>query len=626
MKGSRLLLLLILLVAAGLRLVELDGLPPGLEHDEVANWLIDRDILAGQHGIYFEKAYGHEATYHYLQAAALALFGDHVFSLRLPSVFAGLLGLAISYALARKLFGERVALVNGALLAVLFWPLFFSRLGVRAITLPAVSGLAAWFFWVGFGKEGRSSSRSFALAGALAGASLYTYMAARSVPLIFGLFVLYLLAFHRSLIRRHWRNLLLFFLLMLVVAAPLAYWLLTHPGAEYRIGEINQPLNALLAGDWRPVASNGLGLLNFFGWRGDPLIRQNIPGRPVFDPLGAILFYAGLALALWRWRRPETAFVLIWLAVSLSPSLVTADAPSSIRCINALLVVGIPVGLAAEGIGKRWGIGKLVNGGLALWLVLVAVGTARDYWRWGQEKEVRFVWQTALWEAAAALDADPDSGPVVVAGWTPESMDPPTMELFLQRDDLSLRYVDPGQALLAPRDGARMVRPAVLPLDPLLAAELARWGGVTQEHGAYTLARVPAFEQGCLPSSTEGISSSVAFEGNVTFLGHRVAQEGAGIALLTYWRADGPVLEPLRIFVHLVDDAGEIVGQDDGLGAPTAHWQEGDLILQVHRVPLPAGVYGLQVGLYNPITEKRWLYPTKDGSADSMMLERVTVP
>jgi hypothetical protein len=382
----------------------------------------------------------------------------------------------------------------------------------------------------------------------------------------------------------------------------------------------------LLTGNLRPVARNGLGLLGFFGWRGDPLIRQNIPGRPVFDPLGAILFYAGLALALWRWRRPETAFVLIWLAVSLTPSLVTADAPSSIRCINALLVVGIPVGLAAEGVGKRWGVAKLVNGGLALWLALVAVGTARGYWRWGQEGEVRFVWQTALWEAAAALDEDPDSGSVVVAGWTPESMDPPTMELFLQRDDLSLRYIDPGHALVAPPDGARIVRPAVLPLDPLLAAELAAWGGVTQQHGTYTLARLPAFKEDSLPSSMERIASPVVFEGNVTFLGHRVAQEGAGIALLTYWRAGGPISEPLQIFVHLVDDAGEIAGQDDGLGAPAAHWQEGDLILQLHRVPLPAGEYELQVGLYNPRTETRRLYPTKDGLADSMLLEKVIVP
>ena len=35
------------------------------EHDEVAHWLINRDILAGEHAIYFSEAYGHEALYHY---------------------------------------------------------------------------------------------------------------------------------------------------------------------------------------------------------------------------------------------------------------------------------------------------------------------------------------------------------------------------------------------------------------------------------------------------------------------------------------------------------------------------------------------------------------------------------
>ena len=44
----------VLLVAAFLRLFGLVNL--GLEHDEVANWLIDRSILAGNHGIYFAEA------------------------------------------------------------------------------------------------------------------------------------------------------------------------------------------------------------------------------------------------------------------------------------------------------------------------------------------------------------------------------------------------------------------------------------------------------------------------------------------------------------------------------------------------------------------------------------------
>ena len=63
---------------------------------------------------------------------------------------------------------------------------------------------------------------------------------------------------------------------MAATAAPLGFWLLGHPGAEFRIAEISQPLDAMLQGDLRPVAENGLKLLGFFGWRGDPLVRQNI--------------------------------------------------------------------------------------------------------------------------------------------------------------------------------------------------------------------------------------------------------------------------------------------------------------------------------------------------------------
>lgn len=620
MRRSRCLIVLILLLAAALRLVDLDGMPPGLEHDEVANWLIDRDILAGGHGVYFEEAYGHEAGYHYWQAAAVALIGDHVFGLRLPSVFAGLVGIAISYALSRKLFGETVALINAGLLAVLFWSLFFGRLGVRAISLPAASGLAAWFFWRGgIGERCGSSIRDYALAGLWAGLSLYTYMAARSVPLIFGLFFLYLALFQRPVVRRHRRGLLVFVVVLGLTVAPLGYWLLTNPGAEYRISEINQPLDALTRGDLEPVAQNGLKLLGFFGWRGDPLIRQNVPDRPVFDPLGAVLFYLGLVLALWRWRRPEYAFVVIWLGVSLTPSLVTADAPSSIRCINALVVAGIPVGLAVEEFLTRSQSGKLGRWAVALWLLLVAGGTVRAYWTWGQEEEVRFVWQAALKEAAAALDAGPDPGPVVVGGWTPDSMDPPTMALFLRREDLSLRFVNPSQALLLPAAGGQMVWPSALPLDPLLQGVLDEQGVTIGEYGSYLLSQAP---QPIVDMARE----PVEFDGEIAFLGQRVGGGKEGRGLLTFWRVGDPVDEPLRILLHLLDGAGLIVGQDDGLGVSAAHWQAGDILVQVHRVEAPAGEYGLRVGLYNPETGVRRLYQGESGPEDTLLLKIVMLP
>ncbi|MCB8922629.1 MAG: glycosyltransferase family 39 protein [Ardenticatenaceae bacterium] len=153
-------LLLILLLAAALRLVGLNNLsPPGIEHDEVANWLIDRSILAGEHAIYFTRAYGHEAGFHYLQAGFVALLGDNVLALRLPAVFAGLLLVAVSYVLTRRLFGRREALISAAILAILFWPTFYSRLALRAITLPVLSGLSAYFWWTAWERGGEQSPR-----------------------------------------------------------------------------------------------------------------------------------------------------------------------------------------------------------------------------------------------------------------------------------------------------------------------------------------------------------------------------------------------------------------------------------------------------------------------------------
>ena len=131
----------LLLAGAALRLVGLNNIsPPGITHDEVANWLIDRSILAGEHAIYFTRAYGHEAGFHYLQTGFVTLLGDNVLALRLPAAFCGLLGIAVTFALARKLFGKNVALMAAGLLAVLFWPVFYGRLALRAIS----SALDCW--------------------------------------------------------------------------------------------------------------------------------------------------------------------------------------------------------------------------------------------------------------------------------------------------------------------------------------------------------------------------------------------------------------------------------------------------------------------------------------------------
>ena len=68
-------------------------------------------------------------------------------------------------------------------------------------------------------------------AGVLGGLTLYTYLAARAFPLFFAGYLIYLLIWHRPMLKNKGFGLLLFFLLFAVVAFPLFNFLRLNPGA-----------------------------------------------------------------------------------------------------------------------------------------------------------------------------------------------------------------------------------------------------------------------------------------------------------------------------------------------------------------------------------------------------------
>ncbi|HUM67851.1 MAG TPA: hypothetical protein PLK31_03260, partial [Chloroflexota bacterium] len=80
-----------------------------------------------------------------------------------------------------------------------------------------------------------------------------------------------------------------------------------------------------------------------------------------------------------------------------------------------------------------------------------------------------------------------------------------------------------------------------------------------------------------------------------------------------YWRADAVFPTSYRVFVHLVDESGQIIAQSDGEPAnwtrPTTGWLPGEYITDAHTLTLPAelssGPLSLRVGLYDPQTGQR---------------------
>ena len=91
-------------------------------------------------------------------------------------------------------------------------------------------------------------------------------------------------------------------------------------------------------------------------------------------------------------------------------------------------------------------------------------------------------------------------------------------------------------------------------------------------------------------------------------------RQGAALHLVLIWRslADHPAAEA-KVFVHLVDEAGQVVAQDDSLPVgwtrPLPSWALNEQLLDIHVLSLPpdwpraAGT--LRVGLYDPASLQR---------------------
>ncbi len=125
-----------------------------------------------------------------------------------------------------------------------------------------------------------------------------------------------------------------------------------------------------------------------------------------------------------------------------------------------------------------------------------------------------------------------------------------------------------------------------------------------------------------------------AWENEITLAGYTLAPQparpGETLSVGLYWQPGQPVAENYVVFVHLLDQAGQLKAQNDDLpraGAyPTPWWRPGDVIEDIHPLTLPAdlppGTYQLAVGLYRRDDDVR--LPLMPGG-DSFILGAVEV-
>jgi hypothetical protein len=697
-------LLLITLLAGILRFSLLTEIPPGLHFDEGFQGVSARAVIESRTPrIFFEDDMGEEPIAIHLVALAVALLGSAPWVIRLPSAIVGTLTVPLAWWLGRelifligassrrktamdhgsgpsllphpragitKLEAQAVGLGTALVLALLYWHVTFSRIGMEPILVPLFATLAFAALLRGLNLDlgQRTAYLTFVLAGLALGCSLYTYKAGYFVPVAAAFFVGYGVIVERGFLRLHWRGLLAMALVMAIVAMPLLVYFATHPE-----NFMQRPASVFLSGADGPpsssivVAVESLGrsvvhniprVMGMFFWRGDTNPRSNLPGRPILDPFLAILFLVGLARSVAGLHRVAFALAPIWLGVMILPTLLTEHAPHFGRSIGAIPALALLCALG--GWYLLFGIGSsprilarftnarlLLAGVLAVGLALSGFVTAWTYFGiWGRSPDLFYAYDVGLARLSDYMNDLPAGEDVYL---TPTPGDHYTLEYLTHR---SFSTFEGRSGLVLPPAGHPATYIVLLREDEITLPALQRlrpdgridrtW---TDGHGQPYAVAYYLPEGASVSRPMPQYPAGATFGEAIRLIGYSVDTEtvfpGETLHLTLYWESLGTVENDLTVFVHLLDGHNPATngpvwaghdGQPGGGGYSTSTWQPGESILDVHPVEVPpdtpAGEYQLEVGLYLLSTMVRLSATDASGMAlpgDAVLLGTIAV-
>lgn len=335
------------------RTYHITTLPPGIYPDEAVNGTDAINALESGHFQWFyPNNYGREGLFINLTALGFKIFGVSIITLKMWSVFFGVLTVAGIMLLAHELFGTyRAGLVAGFLYATSFWAINFNRISFRANMLPFVLVFTFYFLFKGLREK---KFHDYVLAGIFFGLGMHGYIAFRIAPAILvALFFAFLIS-KKNFLREYWKPVLVFLIAAFLIALPILLAFYFHP--EYfetrseSVSVFSPKVNQGHLGKalWESV-SKTFGMFNFAG---DQNWRHNFPTQPELQSWTGIFFLIGIIILIfhffyWLYQRIRkkrrnhdfviSVLLLSWFIVMLFPGFLAYEGlPHALRTIGAL--------------------------------------------------------------------------------------------------------------------------------------------------------------------------------------------------------------------------------------------------------------------------------------------------
>jgi len=631
--GRWALVIVILLVGLFFRAQDLDRVPPGLDGDEMFNGWDALRVWKGNLAVYFPANYGREPVLIYLIALTIRLLGTGPWTMRLASVVCGVLGLALTWSFARRLYSARAAALTVALMSVSLWSVFLNRIALRAGLQPTCQVVALYALWRAL-EGGDRAVRWAVVAGLFTGLTLYTYTAGRVFPLLLVLWLLvaWLLelvpgsvtdpAAGRSLLRGrgNGRRLALAGLIAGLVVLPLGLFALRYPETfNQRVSSLSFELSQLQAGNLEPLWRSVTATLGMFTQAGDWDWRYNPAGRPVFDWVTGAFFYLGLLVSLFRLRRPAHSLLLVWLPVLLVPSVLSIGTPSFLRTAGALTPIYLLPAIGADLVWEQMErhasriapyAARLVRWALPLatvaGLLLIAADTYGDYFiDWPRSPQVLHTYEADLAAAARYLDEQAPAGvPVWISSDYPGDLSRRLVDLQSHYAG-PIRWFDGNRVTVWPSGSAGqdvlILFTKTSPPNPDALSALGDYLVYQEDDGAgqphLWIYRIPGERLSGVPWRP-GQTVGGRFAWNREILGYDApaqVERGTSVPVIVYWRVPpGVEYDPDDLPFSFVCIQDRAAGRclDDAPPHynpyPVWDWTVGDVVAQRYWVPVPA--------------------------------------